>query len=137
MGAYGEHDKAGKPEYRDSEMTRGMQLTSGDLDKTGKPVKWRVENSFGTQSGDKGYRYMLDGWFDKHLFEIIVSKKYLCPELLRVLSTEPVSSSTMGSYGDVSRVKSNFPSLELTSSDPSPIQKIQVSTRGFFSSCRH
>jgi bleomycin hydrolase len=34
--------------------------------------------------------YMMDEWFDQYLFEIIVSKKYLSPELLNVLRTEPV-----------------------------------------------
>jgi bleomycin hydrolase len=40
--------------------------------------------------GDKGYMYMMDEWFDEYLFEITVRKKYLSPELLGVLCTEPV-----------------------------------------------
>jgi bleomycin hydrolase len=83
-------DKAGRLEYRDSEMTHAMIITGVDLDETGKPRKWRVENSWGTKIGDKGYMYMMDEWFDQYLFEIIVSKKYLSPDLLSVLSTEPV-----------------------------------------------
>ena len=83
-------DKAGRLEYRDSEMTHAMIITGVDLDETGKPRKWRVENSWGTKIGDKGYMYMMDEWFDQYLFEIIVSKKYLSPELLSVIRTEPV-----------------------------------------------
>ena len=94
-------------------MTHAMMITGVDLDKTGKPRKWRVENSWGTKIGDKGYMYMMDEWFDQYLFEIIVSKKYLSPELLSVLRHRTCCSSTVGSYGDVSRVKSNCPTLEL------------------------
>jgi bleomycin hydrolase len=83
-------DKAGRLEYRDSEMTHAMLITGVDLDAAGKPRKWRVENSWGTKIGDKGYMYMMDEWFDEFLFEIIVRKKYLSRELLDVLGTEPV-----------------------------------------------
>ena len=83
-------DKAGRLEYRNSEMTHAMVLTGVDLDETGKPRKWRVENSWGANIGDKGYMYMMDEWFDEYLFEITVSKKYLSPKLLSVLCTEPV-----------------------------------------------
>jgi len=83
-------DKAGRLEYRNSEMTHAMVLTGVDLDETGKPRKWRVENSWGAMIGDRGYMYMMDEWFDEYLYEITVRKKYLSPELLSVLCTEPV-----------------------------------------------
>jgi bleomycin hydrolase len=83
-------DKAGRLEYRNSEITHAMVLTGVDLDEKGKPKKWRVENSWGATIGDRGYMYMMDEWFDQYLFEITVRKKYLSPELLRVLRTEPL-----------------------------------------------
>jgi bleomycin hydrolase len=33
---------------------------------------------------------MTDRWFEEYLFEIAVSKRYLSPELLAVLETEPI-----------------------------------------------
>jgi len=75
---------------RNSEMTHAMVLTGVDLDDKGKPKKWRVENSWGAKIGDRGYMCMMDGWFDEYLYEITVIKKYVSPELLKVLSTEPV-----------------------------------------------
>ncbi|MGD0451072.1 MAG: C1 family peptidase [Candidatus Bathyarchaeia archaeon] len=83
-------DKAGRLAYRNSEMTHAMVLTGVDLDEKEKPRKWRVENSWGAMIGDKGYMYMMDKWFDEYVFEITVRKEYLSPELLSVLSTEPV-----------------------------------------------
>jgi bleomycin hydrolase len=83
-------DKAGRLDYRNSEMTHAMVLTGVDLDEKGKPKKWRVENSWGAKIGDRGFMYMMDEWFDEYLYEITVRKEYLSPELLKVLDTEPI-----------------------------------------------
>ena len=83
-------DKAGRLDYGHSRMTHAMVLTGVDLDDSNKPIKWRVENSWGTKLGDKGYLVMADGWFDEFLYEVMISKKHLSPELLEVLNTEPV-----------------------------------------------
>ena len=83
-------DKAGRLDYGHSRMTHAMLLTGVDLNERGCPVKWRVENSWGTEFGDKGYMLMTDRWFEEYLYEIAVSKRYLSPELLAILETEPV-----------------------------------------------
>ena len=83
-------DKAGRLDYGHSRMTHAMVFTGVDLDDSGKPIKWRVENSWGTKLGDKGYMVMADSWFDEFLYEVMVSKKRLSPKLLEVLDTEPV-----------------------------------------------
>jgi len=83
-------DKAGRLDYGHSRMTHAMVLTGVDLDDAGEPIKWRVENSWGDKIGNKGYMMMSDKWFDEYLYEITVSKKYLTPELLKVLDTKPV-----------------------------------------------
>ena len=83
-------DKAGRLDYGHSRMTHAMVFTGVDLDDAGAPVKWRVENSWGTEHGDKGSMVMTDRWFDEFLYEVTVSKKYLSPELLEVLDTVPV-----------------------------------------------
>jgi bleomycin hydrolase len=104
-GAEFKLDKAGRLEYRNSEMTHAMVLTGVDLDETGKPRKWRVENSWGAKIGDKGYMCMMDEWFDEYLFEITVRRKYLSPELLSVLSTEPVVLPPWDPMGTLARAK--------------------------------
>ena len=83
-------DKAARLDYEDSEMTHAMVITGVDLDERGKPRKWRVENSWGAAIGDQGYMSMMDEWFDEYLFEVVVRKEYLSPELVKILDTEPV-----------------------------------------------
>jgi len=83
-------DKRARLEYNDSEMTHAMVITGVDLDGHGNPRKWRVENSWGATIGDQGYMYMMDEWFDEYVYEVVVRKEYLSPELLKILDTEPV-----------------------------------------------
>jgi bleomycin hydrolase len=96
-------DKAARLDYGDSEMTHAMVITGVDLDEHGNPRKWRVENSWGASIGDKGYMYMMDEWFDEYLYEVVVRKQYLSPELLKILDTEPVVLSFWDPMGTLAR----------------------------------
>ncbi|WP_394795893.1 C1 family peptidase [Armatimonas sp.] len=77
--------KAARLDYGQSLMTHAMVLTGVDTDEAGAPRKWRVENSWGEQGGDKGFMVMTDPWFDEYLYEVAVEKKYLPKELLALL----------------------------------------------------
>jgi bleomycin hydrolase len=83
-------DKAARLDYEDSDITHAMVITGVDLDEGGEPTKWRVENSWGATIGDQGYMYMMDEWFDEYVYEVVVRKEYLSPELLKILDTKPV-----------------------------------------------
>ncbi len=82
--------KAERLDYGHSQMTHAMVFTGVDLDDDDRPRKWRVENSWGDKTGEKGFMIMTDAWFDQYNYEVAVEKKYLSPELLTVLETEPV-----------------------------------------------
>ncbi|HEY3290961.1 MAG TPA: C1 family peptidase, partial [Anaerolineae bacterium] len=49
-----------------------------------------VENSHGEKIGDKGFLVMADRWFDEYMYEVVVEKRFVAPELLALLKTEPV-----------------------------------------------
>ncbi len=83
-------DKATRVEYGQSMMTHAMVFTGVDLDPNGNPTKWRVENSHGDKGGDKGFLIMADRWFDEYMYEVVVEKRFVAPELLALLETEPV-----------------------------------------------
>jgi bleomycin hydrolase len=92
-GVYGTEftlDKAERLDYGCSVMTHAMVFTGVDLDDAGQPRKWRVENSWGDKNGDKGFMIMTDAWFDEYNYEVVVEKKYVDPEMLKLLDTEPV-----------------------------------------------
>lgn len=52
-------------------------------------VKWRVENSWGTDNGDAGFYYMYDNWFDDYVVRVVIKKKYLPQRLLKLLEQKP------------------------------------------------
>ncbi len=82
-------DKGKRLEYGDSLMTHAMLFTGVNLVK-GKSDKWRVENSWGTKGGSKGYYLMTDNWFDEYNYEIVVDKSYLPKRLIEIFNREAV-----------------------------------------------
>ena len=82
-------DKAGRLDYSESLMTHAMVLTGVDLDADGKPVKWKVENSWGDKVGQKGYFVASDAWMDEYTYQIVVRKDFLTAEELAAYKAEP------------------------------------------------
>jgi bleomycin hydrolase len=82
-------DKAARLEYGESQMTHAMLFTGVDV-MDGTPRRWRVENSWGPDNGQKGFYTMNDSWFDEYLFEISARRSYLPEELQRALDLEPI-----------------------------------------------
>ena len=75
--------------YGDITTNHMMLLTACDT-ANGKPIKWKVENSWGKDRGDGGYWTMYDDWFTDYVFEIIVPRKYVSRDILKINEMEPV-----------------------------------------------
>ena len=82
-------DKADRLRHNQTMMTHAMLFTGGDV-VNGRPRRWRVENSWGQDTGQKGYYTMNDSWYDQYMFEIAAPKDYLTEKMLEGLETEPV-----------------------------------------------
>jgi len=102
FGVNSNMDKATKLEYGDSQMTHAMLFTGVNLIKN-KPTKWRVENSWGTKGGDKGYFLMSDNWFDEYNYEVVVDKKYLSKKILKLFTQEPIKLEPWDPMGALAR----------------------------------
>lgn len=74
----------------DSGSTHAMTLMAVDLDDSGKPKKWMVENSWGKDAGYQGHLIMTDEWFDEYMFRVVVNKKYCPQNVLDMLKQKPV-----------------------------------------------
>ena len=83
-------DKATRLEYGQTQMTHAMLFTGVDVVEDS-PRRWRVENSYGSAVGDKGFFLMNDSWYDEYMFEIAAPSKYLSSDLLTALDTEPIA----------------------------------------------
>ena len=73
---------------RESAMNHAMVICAVNM-VDGKPNRWKIENSWGDKPGVNGYYVMNDGWFNKMVYQAVINKKYLTPELLEALKKEP------------------------------------------------
>lgn len=83
-------DKAQRISTFDSGSTHAMTLTAVDLDKDGSPLKWKVENSWGGDWGQKGCLIMTARWFREYMFRLVVDKQYVSEKLLKDYAQKPV-----------------------------------------------
>lgn len=74
----------------ESMSAHAMTLTAVDLDKDGNPTKWKVENSWGSDSGQGGYAIMTEAWFKEYMFRLVADKKYVPENFLKVQNEKPV-----------------------------------------------
>ena len=82
-------DKAQRLDYSESMMTHAMVFLGVNL-VDGKPNRWKVENSWGDKSGQKGYYIMSDAWFDEYNYQVVVNKKYLTDEQRAMFDQDPI-----------------------------------------------
>jgi len=95
-------DKAERLDYGDSVMTHAMLFTGVDL-KNKKPIKWRVENSWGDEHGEKGFDIMTDPWFDQFMYEVVIHKKHLTKAMLDLYNMEPIGLPPWDPMGSLAR----------------------------------
>ncbi|KAJ4413992.1 bleomycin hydrolase [Gnomoniopsis sp. IMI 355080] len=84
-------DKAARLRTGESAMTHAMVLTAVHVDeKTGQTVRWRVQNSWGTEPGEDGWFVMTDSWMDQWVYQAVVDPRFLSKEVRTVLDQEPI-----------------------------------------------
>lgn len=83
-------DKKQRIQTYSSGSSHAMTLIAVDLDEAGKPRKWMVENSWGAGSGYKGNLIMTDKWFEEYMFRVVLEKKYVPADVLKILEQKPV-----------------------------------------------
>lgn len=72
-----------------SGSSHAMTLMAVDLDKDGKPRKWMVENSWGPGSNE-GHVIMTDDWVNEYLYRLVVNKKFVPANIMKVLDQKPI-----------------------------------------------
>lgn len=95
-------DKGESLDFRASAMNHAMCITGVSF-KNKKPYKWKIENSWGSQSGINGFYIMSASWFDQFVYQAVVDKKYLNDSELKAYSTKIIELKPwdpMGSLAD-------------------------------------
>ena len=76
-------------DFHASVMNHAMCLT-GYNKKDGKTNRYKVENSWGEDVGNKGYFIMSSSWFDSFVYQAVILKKYLNEEEIDAYNKETV-----------------------------------------------
>jgi len=95
-------DKSARLQYHETLMTHAMLFTGVDV-VDGHARRWRVENSWGDENGQKGFYTMNDSWFAEYTFEIAARKKMLPAELQQALDLEPIVLPAWDPMGALAR----------------------------------
>ena len=83
-------DKKQRIQTFSSGSSHAMTLIAVDLDEAGQPKKWMVENSWGVSSGYQGNLIMTDEWFNEYMFRVVIEKKYVPADIMKMLEQKPI-----------------------------------------------
>jgi len=83
-------DKKQRIQTYASLSSHAMTLCAVDLDKDGNPLKWMVENSWGSKYGHNGFLIMTNEWFNEYMFRLVVEKKYIPAATLKLFDQKPI-----------------------------------------------
>lgn len=95
--------KEGALDYGESLMTHAMVLSGVNVDEAGKTTRWKIENSWGDKTGNKGYYVMSDAWMDMYTYQIVIHKKHLSAEQLKAFEAEPIVLKPWDPMGSLAR----------------------------------
>lgn len=93
-----EFDKADMLDSFHSAMNHAMVLTGVDL-KDGKPVRWKIENSWGSDIGNRGYFIMNESFFQYFVYQAAIKSKYLNDDELKALKGDAVLLNPWDPFG--------------------------------------
>ncbi|KAF9449174.1 peptidase C1B, bleomycin hydrolase [Macrolepiota fuliginosa MF-IS2] len=79
--------KAQRLQIGESSMTHAMVISGVHLDSAGRPVRYKVENSWGETAGHDGYFVMTDKWFEEFVYQVVVPKALALKELVAVFES--------------------------------------------------
>ncbi|KAK8853018.1 cysteine proteinase 1, mitochondrial [Kwoniella newhampshirensis] len=83
-------NKAQRLETGESSMTHAMVITAVHLDASGRPVRYKVENSWSDTAGEKGWFMMTSAWFKEYVYQVVVPKSIVESKWSQLLNTEAV-----------------------------------------------
>lgn len=83
-------DKGDMLDFGESCLTHAMMLLGVDVTEAG-VAKWKVENSWGKDVGQKGFFVMSTDWFANYVCQVVVDQAYLTDAQKKALEQPPIA----------------------------------------------
>jgi bleomycin hydrolase len=77
--------KAQRLQTGESAMTHAMVISAVHLDDKGRPIKYKVENSWSDSAGEKGWFMMTADWFRENVFQVVIPRSVVDSKWTKVL----------------------------------------------------
>jgi len=100
--------KADTLAFDDGAPDHAMVITGVDV-RHKVPVKWKVENSWGTDKGDGGWFIIDSQWFDRHVYQVIIQRKFVPPDLLALTKQKAILLPPWDPFADGAKARSTKP----------------------------
>jgi bleomycin hydrolase len=94
--------KADALAYDDDIPDHAMVITGVDAH-DGVPVKWKVENSWGKKAGDDGWVIIDHKWFDRHVYQVIIDRRFVPSALLALTKQKTILLPPWDPFADWSK----------------------------------
>ncbi|KAJ9121033.1 hypothetical protein QFC24_005014 [Naganishia onofrii] len=78
-------NKAQRLETGDSVANHAMVITAVHVDESGKPVRYKIENSWSDEAGEKGFFMMTADWFREFVYQVVIPKKLAESKYVKIL----------------------------------------------------
>lgn len=63
-----------------------------------KPIRWKVENSYGKNQNYDGYYIMNDNWFEDYVISVSINKKYLTKKELDIYNSKAITTKSSDAF---------------------------------------
>lgn len=74
---------------KEAYFCHSMLITGVELE-DGKPIKWKIKNSWGIDNENKGYWIATNSWIKMYLYQISINNSYLTKEEKNLLENKPI-----------------------------------------------
>lgn len=83
-------DRATMFDLHESSFTHAMTFQGVEIGQNGRPTAWRVENSWGKENCKDGYLIMSGDWYRLYGGNVVVERRFLPDDVLRLWDTLPI-----------------------------------------------
>ena len=86
---------------RTNKIEHATIIKGFNLNKKKQITKWSVENSWGKKVGFDGHYVMTNDWFKRHVYEIVVDKKYCPKKVVNMAKKKAIIKNPWDPFGNI------------------------------------